>query len=95
MWIIDPTQSRPDLRQPARVPKQEVDPKQRMDLSGRVCLLSNSKPNAGALLEAIADRLDLVDAALLAKPTSSMPAPDELLEAVAANFEGALVAIAD
>jgi hypothetical protein len=66
-----------------------------MDLSGRVCLLSNSKPNAGGLLQAIADGLGLVDAALLAKPVASRPAPDELLEEVAANFDGVLVAIAD
>jgi hypothetical protein len=89
MWIIDPTQARPDLSQPGPGPKQG------MDLRGRVCLLSNSKPNASVLLEGIADRLGLVDATLLAKPTSSLPAPDELLEEVAANFERALVAIAD
>jgi hypothetical protein len=89
MWIIDPTQSRPDLRQPGRGPKQGKH------LSGRVCLLSNSKPNASALLEAIAVQLGLVDTTLLAKPVSSMPAPHELLEEVAATFEGALVAIAD
>ena len=43
MWIVDPTQSRPELRLPGPGPNQGVD------LSGRVCLLSNSKPNAGQL----------------------------------------------
>ncbi len=89
MWIVDPTQSRPDLRERERGPNQGVD------LVGRVCLLSNSKPNASALLEAMADRLGLVDRTLLAKPTSSMPAPEQLLARVAADFGGALVAIAD
>jgi hypothetical protein len=89
MWIIDPTQSRADLRQMGRGLNQTLD------LSGRVCLLSNSKPNAGALLEAIADQLGLVDTAMLAKPVSSRPAPEELLDRVAAEFEAALVAIAD
>jgi hypothetical protein len=89
MWIVDPTQSRADLRQPGPGPNQGVD------LSGRVCLLSNSKPNAGALLAGMADRLGLVGSTVLAKPTSSMPAPEELLDRVAADFGGALVAIAD
>ena len=89
MWIVDPTQSRPELRLPGPGPNQGVD------LSGRVCLLSNSKPNASALLQGVADRLGLVDRMVLAKPTSSMPAPEELLDRVAADFGGALVAIAD
>jgi hypothetical protein len=90
VWIIDPTQSRPDLkRQPGGGPNRGVD------LSGRVCLLSNSKPNAAPLLEGMADRLGLTDTMVLAKPAASRPAPEELLERVAADFDEALVAIAD
>jgi hypothetical protein len=64
-----------------------------------IALVSNSKPNARELLDGIRSRLgalrpvDNVD--FLSKDSASQPAPKDLLEQVAANYRGALLAIAD
>jgi hypothetical protein len=60
-----------------------------------VCLLSNGKPNAGALLEAAARQLGLAQPTLVSKATASMAAPDDLLTRIAGDFDSALVAIGD
>ena len=49
-----------------------------------IALVSNSKPNARELLSGIRDKL-----------SASQGAPKDLLEKVAANYRGALLAIAD
>ena len=64
-----------------------------------IALLSNSKPNARELLAGIRDKLganrkiDNID--FLSKNSASQPAPADVIEKVAANFRGALLAIAD
>lgn len=64
-----------------------------------IALVSNSKPNARELLSGIRDKLgafrkvDNID--FLAKNSASQGAPKDLLEKVAANYRGALLAIAD
>lgn len=88
MRIIDPTQARPELRPTTTGPDD-------VRLGGRVCLLSNSKPNASTLLEATALQLGLLESTLVSKATASMAAPDELLARISANFDSALVAIGD
>ena len=62
-------------------------------------VLDNSKPNARELLSGIRDKLsafrpvDNID--FLSKNSASQGAPKDLLEKVAANYRGALLAIAD
>ncbi len=64
-----------------------------------IALVSNSKPNARELLSGIRDKLsafrpvDNID--FLSKNSASQGAPKDLLEKVAANYRGALLAIAD
>ena len=64
-----------------------------------IALVSNSKPNARELLDGIRSKLgafrsvDNID--FLAKDSASQPAPKDLLAKVAANYRGALLAIAD
>ena len=64
-----------------------------------IALVSNSKPNARELLDGIRNKLsafrpvDNID--FLAKNSASQPAPKDLMEKVAANYRGALLAIAD
>jgi len=64
-----------------------------------IALVSNSKPNARELLDGIRAKMgafrpvDNID--FLAKNSASQPAPKDLIEKVAANYRGALLAIAD
>ena len=64
-----------------------------------IALVSNSKPNAHELLAGIRDKLgatrkiDNID--FLSKNSASQPAPADVIEKVAANYRGALLAIAD
>ncbi len=64
-----------------------------------IALVSNSKPNARELLAGIRDKLGInrqvENIKFLAKNSASQPAPNDLLEEVAANYRGALLAIAD
>jgi hypothetical protein len=64
-----------------------------------IALVSNSKPNARELLDGIRAKLGAVrpvdNIDFLAKNSASQPAPGDLLEKVAANYRGALLAIAD
>jgi hypothetical protein len=64
-----------------------------------IALVSNSKPNARELLSGIRDKLGSNRAVdnikFLAKNSASQPAPKDLIEEVAANYRGALLAIAD
>ena len=64
-----------------------------------IALVSNSKPNARELLAGIRAKLganrkiDNID--FLSKNSASQPAPADVIEKVAANYRGALLAIAD
>jgi len=64
-----------------------------------IALVSNSKPNARELLAGIRDKLgasrkiDNID--FLSKNSASQPAPADVIEKIAANYRGALLAIAD
>ena len=64
-----------------------------------IALFSNSKPNARELLSGIRDKLSAFRAVdnidFLSKNSASQGAPKDLLEKVAANYRGALLAIAD
>ena len=90
MRIVDPTQGREGLLTNTQSSVADVR------LSGQVCLLSNSKPNANELLRSVASAIPaLRGASLFAKPFSSLPAPPELLDRLARDFDAALVAIGD
>jgi hypothetical protein len=64
-----------------------------------IALVSNSKPNARELLEGIKAKLGasrpIDNIKFEAKNSASQPAPKDLIEKVAANYRGALLAIAD
>lgn len=64
-----------------------------------IALVSNSKPNARELLEGIRAKLGATrvidNIKFEAKNSASQPAPKDLIEKVAANYRGALLAIAD
>ena len=64
-----------------------------------IALVSNSKPNARELLDGIRGKLgasrQVENIKFLAKNSASQPAPADVLEKVAANYRGALLAIAD
>ena len=64
-----------------------------------IALISNSKPNARELLWGVRDKLSahrqVENIKFLAKNSASQPAPADVLEKVAANYRGALLAIAD
>jgi hypothetical protein len=90
MLIVDPTQGRESL---VRNTENTGDNPR---LAGRVCLFSNSKPNAAELLRAVAAGVPVLhDAPLLAKRYSSLPAPAEVLDQIVDDYDAALAAIAD
>ena len=64
-----------------------------------IALMSNSKPNARELLMGVRDKLSahrqVENIKFLAKNSASQPAPKDLLQEVATNYKGALLAIAD
>jgi len=64
-----------------------------------IALVSNSKPNARELLWGIRDKLSahrqVENIKFLAKNSASQPAPKDLLQEVAANYKGALLALGD
>lgn len=64
-----------------------------------IALVSNSKPNARELLAGIRDKLGafrpINNIDFLSKNSASQPAPADVLAKVAANYRGALLAIAD
>jgi hypothetical protein len=67
--------------------------------SDAIALVSNSKPNARELLDGIRAKLGAVrqvdNIDFLSKNSASQPAPADVIEKVAANYRGALLAIAD
>jgi thioredoxin reductase (NADPH) len=90
MMIVDPTQGRESLD------SSTENTGGGLRLAGRVCLFSNSKPNASELLRDVAAGVPaLRDAPLLAKPYASLPAPTELLDQIVDEYDAALVALAD
>ena len=64
-----------------------------------IALVSNSKPNARELLDGIRSKLgafrQVENIDFLSKNSASQPAPADVIEKVAANYRGALLAIAD
>jgi len=64
-----------------------------------IAIISNSKPNAQELLQGVRALMggfrsvDNID--YLFKPSAAQPAPPDLIEKVAANYKGAIVALAD
>ena len=68
-------------------------------LKDPIAIISNSKPNAQELLQGVRKLMgafrpiDNVD--YLFKDSAAQPAPAELIEHVAKNYRGAIVALAD
>lgn len=64
-----------------------------------IAIISNSKPNARELLEGVKEKLGAVRAIdnidYLFKNSAAQPAPPELIDQVAANYKGAILALAD
>ena len=64
-----------------------------------IAIISNSKPNARELLEGVRDamsafrQVDNIDYHF--KDSAAQPAPDALIELVAKNYKGAILALAD
>lgn len=92
MRIVDPTSGVPP-EETATVDTVSESP------SGSLCGLSNSKPGAHDLLEAIgrhlADRHGLGPNGLEAKPSAAVGADPALLDHLAAQYRLAVVAIGD
>ena len=67
--------------------------------SDPIAIISNAKPNARELLEGLRSEMaafrntDNID--YLYKDSAAQPAPVELLDQVAANYKGAILALAD
>ena len=65
----------------------------------RVGFLSNTKPNAAQLIEAIESllrrRFDIASVVHRAKPVAAVPAPDAMLDELARECDVAIVAIGD
>ncbi len=68
-------------------------------MTDAIALVSNSKPNARELLMGVRDKLSahrqVENIKFLAKNSASQPAPKDLLQEVAANYKGALLALGD
>ena len=68
-------------------------------LSDPIAIISNAKPNALELLEGLRRKMgtfratDNID--YLSKDSAAQPAPPELIDRVAANYRGAILALAD
>ena len=64
-----------------------------------IVLFSNSKPNARELLEGVRDRMGAFrpvdNIGFVYKDGAGVPAPAEIIEAVAEKYHGALLALAD
>lgn len=64
-----------------------------------IAIISNSKPNAQELLDGVRKLMgefrptDNID--YLYKDSAAQPAPPELIDQVAANYKGAILALAD
>jgi hypothetical protein len=65
----------------------------------RLGLLDNTKPNANRLLDALGmlleEKLSPTEILRRAKPTMSLPGPDELLDELAARCGAVVVAVGD
>lgn len=64
-----------------------------------IAIISNSKPNAQELLTGVRDLMGAFRATenidYLSKDSAAQPAPPELIDQVAQNYKGAIVALAD
>ena len=64
-----------------------------------IAIISNSKPNARELLEGVRDQIgefrDINNIDYMFKDSAAQPAPTELIDKIAANYKGAIVALAD
>ena len=64
-----------------------------------IAIISNSKPNARELLEGVKTEMsayrDTGNIDYLFKDSAAQPAPPELIDQVAANYKGAILALAD
>jgi thioredoxin reductase (NADPH) len=64
-----------------------------------IALFSNSKPNARELLEGVMAKLGssrpIDNIGYFAKNSASQPAPAEMIDEVAKNYRGALLALGD
>ena len=67
--------------------------------SESIILFGNAKPNARELLEGVRDSLadfrDIGGIEYITKDSPAQPAPPEMIEEVAENHRGALLALAD
>ncbi|MEM7404372.1 MAG: hypothetical protein AAF458_03720 [Pseudomonadota bacterium] len=95
MRIVNPTfgpTHQPDA--PGIVPDAPLD--WRRD---PIAIISNAKPNARELLEGLRQQMSSVrdtgNIDYLYKDSAAQPAPVELLDHVAANYKGAILALAD
>jgi|TARA_B100000676_G_scaffold297051_1_gene338144 hypothetical protein len=64
-----------------------------------IAIMSNSKPNARELLEGVRDQMGAFRGTgnidYMFKDSAAQPAPPELIDKIAANYKGAIVALAD
>ena len=64
-----------------------------------IAIISNSKPNAHELLEGMRARMDdfrpIENIDYLYKDSAAQPAPPELIDKVAQDYKGAILALAD
>lgn len=79
--------------------KEKIELKPINWMTDAIALVSNSKPNARELLWGVRDKLSahrqVENIKFLAKNSASQPAPKDLLQEIAANYKGALLALGD
>ena len=96
MRIVNPTfgLSEADGQESESQPTKAIDWR-----ADPIVLFSNSKPNARELLEGVREQMrafrsvDNID--FVYKDSAGQPAPAELIDQVASNYNGALLALAD
>ena len=90
--IVDPSGSEPPTS------TQPVSGRLASLTGARIALLSNGKPNAdhvvGTFGRSLAERLGAADPVLAAKPNSSVPVTEEVLDRFR-NFDAAIVGVGD
>ena len=96
MRIVNPSFGLPEVADNASTPVVAIATDWGKD---PIAIMSNSKPNARELLEGVRDQIgefrDINNIDYMFKDSAAQPAPTELIDKIAANYKGAIVALAD
>jgi len=96
MRIVNPSFGLPEAADNASGPAVAISTDWGKD---PIAIMSNSKPNARELLEGVRDQMgafrETGNIDYMFKDSAAQPAPPELIDQIAANYKGAIVALAD